>query len=477
MLFMTHSYFFAKPQSHFDKTESQVTFDGGKELGRSIKKIQKVLKPDTSLSRQSYWYKINFQEKKIDIIDGKQRVAGNIKPLCKERLNRIIVLSGELFRLGDRHQAKYRICVEEKEQFPISKEIPNTQVFLDYFNEKISPTYNKVDDNIYYYEHNPVIEGMARGFLRKFLYYDHDFHQDNALVGENNYFYVLDHDRCFANVTRDLHSSNCYGFTTGTQKTISVAREYNNEFHVYDFYNLPIIQYRKMGNWFYDKHDMISWGYLRVISKKTKFLNEKYYSTIHFMVTQEFQKFMVNYHIEHAEDKKNILDDLENIFKKMPVILKKVSEFLDYLRANRMAAMQAVLFEFNDFFLGNRHYLPVRDKKNNESKAQWLVRIQPDIIERANQVIEIYSRFLEQLGERRLDPLERTYLKDFVKAVCVNSPQELGFVKEFYKQQDMLSFAALVDQYLLAANPAAANHSATTAVAASDTHAMVQFKK
>jgi hypothetical protein len=438
---LTHSYFAVKSKDKFDSAQEAAVED--KVLNRKVSKIKKKLKPHAKPSRNVSWFKMELQA------GGDQK---DIQEFCGERICRIIVLSGELFRLGDRHQTKYRIYADEKNQFPISKEIPNAEKFFEYFEKNIFPTWNKVNRHFNY---NPIFEGMGRSFLRKFFYYDHDFHTDNALMGKDNYFYAIDHDWCFVNVTGNMHVTSGFKTTFTDEKGINqvrhIPREYNDIFHVEDYDNLPLIQHRNMGAWFCDaKNAEAFYYYAKAFYNSSQFLNEKHFSTIFFLVTQDFQKYLVNYHIEHNEDKKNLLLELEKVFTKMPEILKQSSAFLDYLRENRMAAMQAVLFELYDFFIENRHYLPQRNKEKHETVKDWMARTQlaSFILDKVNEVINRYSDVLVQLGERQLDVIERSYLTEFARDTCKLSLSKLDIVKNFYEKQEMTFFAKAAKSYM-----------------------------
>jgi hypothetical protein len=438
-IMITHqSYAFIKSKLDFEKNEKDVELNDGNHLHK-LTKIKKILKPNASSDRETPWFK---------------NQADQIREEYKSRLNRIVVLSGELFRLSDRHLPKYRIYSNGKEEMPISKEVVKAQNFYSYFEKYIYPYWspNHAEKKIRY-THNPVFDGMGRSFLRKYLYYDHDFHQDNALIDDKKYFHVIDHDWCFAKTTKKMHQHNTVSSVDEKGERERKVRVFKHDLSLRDYDNLPDIRDSNMGTWVWSDRDNAYYAYMDVVSKDVKFLSEKHFSALSCLVTQHLQQSLVAYHLENEEDKKNITVYLTSIFHKLPIILKQSAAFMKYICDNRIQAMQAVMFELNDFLLQNRHYLPSRDKDQKESKVEWRKRVFPQIMASMKQLISTYSHVLTQLNERPLDPIEKTYLEHFAVDICQDKPEALAHVKLFYSEQGMQRFAGLVDQYLPSPTP------------------------
>jgi hypothetical protein len=425
------SYLFKKLNTHFKPEEHKLTLVDTA-THHSATKIQKIHKAGSSPQRDDFWCKINNTSQI------------QLSPIDRSRLNQIIILSGELFRFSDGHLPKYRMWVEEKNEenaYPVSKFIPDSEDFFEYFKENIFPHQILVNRK-WAYQHNPRLEGMARGIFGKYFYLDNDFHEGNALVDKKKYFHAIDHDWCFIPVTWDLHGKHVYG-------EADAPRTYNKLMTLKDYDNLPLFKDYQGSNCLWTNKGFIP--YLNVIAKDPDFINEKHFAALKTLATQDFQKYLVAYHIEDGEDAKGVGDILTERFNNFSKVLPQSASFMTYLRLNRITALQAIIFEVNDFFNHNRHYLLPRNKQNNETYPQWQVRIQPEKLNILKTVIEMYSQLLFQFGEHSLDEVETTDLLSFSMAIARNKVDELQSVKSFYLKSNMYSFADQVETYLQAA--------------------------
>lgn len=403
-------YPFNKSTSQFESNEQELKLHS---QYHTAVKITKKVKSNTSQNYSIPWIKIS-----------KSIASKEYQP----RLNRLIVLTGELFRLLDRHLPKYRLYSDNKTEFVISKEVLNSKEFYDFFNNKIGP-YQAI------FKAAPVLEGMGRGFFAKYFYLDNDFHSSNALVDKNNYFFAIDHDWAWVPISWSFHRNHRYTFDSQ-----SFLRRYNTEMTVKDYDNLPLYSDYLPGinEWCDDNY---YYAYMKLVIKDKLFLNEKHFAALKILLTHKIQLQLIDYHIVNSTDKDAISTLLKSRHDNMIKILGKSSYFKKYISQNRIDIMYAVLFELYDFFKENRHYIP-RDKLK-ESKDEYMKRIQPKVQQYAEKMIDLYSSLLSQWDEKSLSQQEIKDLKTFFNNIMQNDQAALKKVGQFYIGQGMKHFLCL----------------------------------
>jgi len=393
------SYPFHKRYPHFQLDE--IPYSLNDEANHHVvMQIKKSPKSQSSNARhENVWFKISNR---------------TILPAYQSRLNRISVLAGELFRFLDGNLPKYRIYTDKNnEEFLIVKVVPRAATFYD--------------DCEVFWRHGILnsmdsMEGMGRSFFGKFFYIDSDFHDENALVDQEKYFYGIDPDRCFHPVTRQMHVNRC--------------GEIDDAFSTSNYDCLPIVV-GNLGNWPWNLPYKWVAPYMKQVAKKPTFCNEKHLSALKILITQDYQKSLVEYHIEHAEDKKAILELLERKFNDAARALAASQAFVIYVRENRVAVLQVIVFESWYFFQENKHYVSASPE---EAKKEWEAH--------ASQLIESCSLLWPKLAGVELCVDEKIKLKQF--SFEINSLERKSFtaVKDFYLSQGMRRFAGLVDRVM-----------------------------
>lgn len=383
---------FTKPQNHFEPA-TEIKSLASK--NHEVQKVKKKFKAGSSDNRNnSFWYVIRTK---------------SVKSSYKDRLNHIIVAVGELFRLLDGTLPKYRIMELENETLPISKEIENATLYRNISNTE-------------------YMEGMGRNLMGEIFYYQHDLHEGNCFVDENDYFKVIDHDRCFAPITllmQDLWPE------TIDQDVVQQNIERRMPLTLEDYENFPRIttdDYKGLSEgsnytpnkWPIDDSDAYE------IAENEAFLNEKHFASIKLLVTKPLQNLILNHQIKHAEDAKRLIELLEKRISQLTMICKESEVLHEYLQTHRTNILQTLIYEINEFVKTNKHY------KN----------IIPDDV--LDNVIDSFNNVLTQIEEKPLSTDEIEAAKTFTKNI--DSATNKRQVKEFYLQQKMYRYANLFDE-------------------------------
>lgn len=366
------TYAFKKSLHHFEKIE---------QTSNEFTKLKKKPKPGSSPERaNNQWYEITNE-----LTQEKHRT----------KVNQVIVATGELIRLLDPYQTKYRIYQDDKQEFPISQGIKGRQFYQRLYER---------NGTIYY-------EGMGRGFVAKLFVMDPDLHYKNILIDGDYYFHIIDHDRCFPAVTMPLHIKSDEKFSISQSQA--------------DYDSLPHLrgEFGKRAPFELNSSEYVSSNIARELSTHPDLLNEKHFATLKIVLTEHLQSMVLNHH----DDKSDTMREVKIIhaaqIQQFMKFAKNSPAFRDYVKKHRIEALYAILHEVNHFLRTNKHYIQAFGKS-----------VEQLLQEESAAILEKYSRMLQELGEEPLSRMEQADTQNFVNGIELR--EAIKTVKMFYLQQN-----------------------------------------
>jgi hypothetical protein len=296
-------------------------------------------------------------------------------------------------------------------------------------------------------------EGLGRVVFCKYLYQDNDFNLYNGLVDINQYFVGIDVEKCFWQVIEKYHNppnqkstDAKYVFNNNTPFTVKYAfttsgkpiflipdktRDFIGELHKDDYETLPNLKYLYPTNWFFLAADLKH--FTQSLSTDTRFLNEKHFSTLKSLVTKNIKPFLIELHIDDEKDKQDAFDFVAMQLLKLTDICKQSSAFRNYLQCHRLAAMQVIIYEINQFFRTNKAY-QIPDKKSQLAVQQYFY----------SHVIQHFKNLLATLNFPITIDEENALLK-YAKQVHTHSAEITHVAHRFYQSQGLDYHASLVE--------------------------------
>lgn len=412
-----NSYPFDKPSSHFNEEALPVALPDGA-VSHSVTKITKKLKEGSSPERNSaHWYLI------------KSMTIGSVqedKSLVKSFVTRSCVFLGDLYRLFEIYPdaPKYRSL--DKTEL-LSKEVKDSIPFHDYYEKNIYNTI-RFHGNTGDYDGHDFIQGLGRSVFFKFFTLNADEHFDNELVKKDpdtGKYYALGIDQDFglSPLTGPLH--------VGT-KTLTFRKAFLT---TQGYEQLPFLDEKEYGeskiNWAWNLKDAAAViPYTKALAQSEQFLNEKHFSAFKALITSCYQQLLIGRHFEHHSIITQLFHQLR---QELLTILKKSSSFKLWLEQNCQEAIQAVLFEANEFLKMNKHYLP---KNSKVQELQWnflLKNIREDTL-----------AALKHLGKELTLGRFNQLFTEHAAAIRANSSSEIADIASFYARQLMTVYAARI---------------------------------
>lgn len=387
---LTNNYPFNKLPNHFKNEEKHFNCpDRASHHGVTI-----INKKDKHESSDEYtttdWYKIN---------------SSIVVPTCANRLYRVIILAGEIFRLVDINDSpKYRVFSEEKLPMLLSKGITNPVEYFTYLIEN---------------GHNLIYEGMGRQFFIKYFLVENDNHNGNWYISvsnkqQNHYFYAIDHGQCFAPWVLQFYTC----LIPPPSATHLTARDYDS---------FPITQdYIPKTNivWYNGLIDF------RKIFANQLFINEKHFTALKLLITDKMQQTFVDIHITDENDKTFLKEWLFNRASELNDACKESEAFKQYLHTYRMTLLCVMINEVNEFFNANRHYEHLN-------------------INRTDTLMHVIKRFREILNDMKEDALNKTeidFLNQYLNMIRSGNIDAIKVAQKFYTEQHMSSYVALTQK-------------------------------
>lgn len=376
-------YAFYKPANHFQIVEEK--------KDRYIK-VKKKLKPGASEERNSaIWYKIKTK---------------SIKEECRHEVNQINVATGELLRVLDVNQTKYRIWQEEKEEFPVSKEINGSESYQE----------RSEREKLYYFE------GMGRGLTSKLFVLDGDVSPENIVIDDQGYCYVIDNDRAFTAITLPMH----------IDQPADCAFSQSQE----DYDTLPVSLgsfHKQKLQWDLNHDEKKSKNIAKTLSTYSRFLNEKHFQTFKILLTGHLQSAVLHQH----ENKSATMQKVISLNASQRVLFTQFAKGSEkckkYIQTHRQTAICVILFEINRFFKLNKHYVEAFGKP-----------VKALFEEESAFILKDCDSLLKELGEPSLSDKELAECNHFIANVDANVSYQ--FVKRFYLEQGWILQALFLDK-------------------------------
>lgn len=363
---------FEKERDHFIAEEKMAELPYHDDT-HAVTKLQKKHRRSVSPTRNdTHWYKISNR---------------TIKPESKNWLYEMCVFSGELSRFDvGSLQPKYRIVKDSAgDSALISKELKDAEEFMTFLEKLEKPGHGLVFDKSH------LLEGTGRVVVSEWFKQQDDLHFGNLYKVEKNGYAVLvsiDPDRSFWALTSQAHDIS--------STTVPVAKElgYNLDGHdgkalfldftlvqgmaqheigsvsYKDYDSLPEVKYLLSTRWQFNQKCMLE--YSRALARDELFNNEKHLTLLKLMTSTSIRGFILRYHFPDRSSviHKFISELLINDFHQIINIYNHSEAFKNYVNKNHMGALCAILYESNQFFKDNKHYLP---RDNAEWLAQWEV--------------------------------------------------------------------------------------------------------
>lgn len=262
-------------------------------------------------------------------------------------------------------------------------------------------------------------EGMGRVVLNKYIYQDNDFNLYNALIDKNNYFIAIDADKAFWSVTEKYHlfrdikiqryNNTPYIVTDFKTPDGRLAyqipgkkRSYIGEMHAEDYDTLPLIKHYHPTDWFFLNPEIKK--YSTELSQDQRFLNEKYFSTVKAIVTENIKHLLIDIHIAIKQDRKITHQFIKTQLQKLTKIAKQNDAFKKYLQQNKYNLMPAIIHETKNF-LNDKNY-----KISYFELHQSIIKtICDDIVLQYNKLLETFGHSQIQFHEVSLPDLKQFY--------------------------------------------------------------------
>jgi len=414
---------FIKPRSHFG-SEQALAIPGGE--GKASHHV-------ATLCNKKYKSSSSQQRNVANWVNIKNNY---LIPETKENIYKIIVAAGEIyqFEIGDT-QPKYRIMNNDKQLTLLSKEIKQGREFYDYYAEDIYPHLHYS-----YLQSSDFSEGMGRVALTRYIYLADDFHFGNAYIDGNNNFVGIDFDSSFWPVTQKYHhSSSPYkqvGYIPSSHYTTtpsphnpnflkvdSQLADYMGIMHVEDYDNFPILKYHLPTNWEFMNPAVTT--YAARLAKDERFLNEKHLTALKALITPLVKELLIHIHCKD-EDKKPMMDMVNERLTGLADILKESAVFLEYFKKHRSSFVYIIFYEMNHFLKTNKHY---HLKNPSEQNALWKLLTENTIQEFKKLLTKFSCVELSNAGEIELNQ-QAIKVRDNV----IDSHNHAGF---FYHNQKM----------------------------------------
>lgn len=414
------AYAFIKKDVHFSNGV-EVKVDDGYEYHRlfQCKKIPKESKPN-SHRNQKEWLMNHNTCTNPDKVD---------------RQNATIVLMGEIYRFEiGVTQPKYRIVKNNDRSFPITEIVEGYQSFFDYACQNLTKTT---------YANNQYLHGLGRVSFNKWLYLENDYQFKNMCLNKDNYFVGIDHDRSLAPLVLKFKTAyetdhlKKYLFRNYDSSVKHLSREKKDkltwlikdknmtdmgDIHLDDYQYFPLITHYLATNWQFEAAQ----NYSKFLCAHPTFLNEKHFSALKSTVTQFIKRELIQLHIAHEQDQKEITELVTNRMAEMQNILTKSTDFIRYFIENGMDALHLILYEVQQFLMENKHY---RYTEPDHQNTQWK-KITENIIQEYNALHQLITGF-------ELEEHQKETLLTAAEGIAKQDKQVLERVNTAYSKQGM----------------------------------------
>lgn len=360
-----------------------------------------------------------------------------LKPHNHPNLQNFVIAINEIFRyeIGST-QPEYRFS----ETRLLSKRV--------YQSDDVDP--HQIRTLYYYWKEfitNPHLywEGMGRVIFSKYIYQENDFNLYSAIIDKNNYFIGLDTEASLWPITEKYHfrpnnkfsdakilinnnsSYPTYKTSTPNGKTFYVIsgkkRNFIGELHHEDYENLPRLNHLHPSNWFLLSPELKM--YAKSLSRNKRFVSEKYFSTLKFLITDCMKQLLIDLHLPDENDRRDARDLISTQIQKLTTICKHSTAFMSYLQKNYLPAIQVILYETKLFLQHNKAYV----LKDKELQLQIHDYIYKCIIQQAETVIQTLNH--------PLTADELSVLTDFSNKLLGDSMETSRLAHEFYQSQGM----------------------------------------
>ncbi len=379
------------------------------------------------------------------------------------------ILMGEIYRfeLGN-EMPKYRMVETSYECYKlITKKITDLieTDFQEYYIKHIEPkikytlgkqTVDGLEKAVWEgepYQGEEIFEGMGGGLVMKYLYPDDDFHFGNGLVinkDGHKIFIPIDHDRSLWPFLAKFQSDIAkHDRPVEADKILEYASTHPDAELIYDskdcivreskikgiknkdmgmqneedYATLPLIKHRfpKLWTWMY----ALTKPYSEAVSKNKMVQNEISFFRLKSCLTSYLKTYLVEYHFGRYEDFAEIKNELhtkiQTELSNAKALCEKSPIIHEYLSTHRIAILQTMLYEVNQAFNDNKHYIP-------SNKTTW-----EDIWSKMADLT--ITNFNNMLIAKKLAPLstsEIEKLKFFAKNCETGAPEAIKDVIQFY---------------------------------------------
>ena len=391
------NYLFNKPATQF--ITKQVFEAPDKKDARQVIIVNKKEKKNSSNGYATAdWYNINSKY---------------VPKRNAHRIYRAIILAGEIFGLIDINDSvKYRVCAEEVSPTLLSKGVKNPIEYFSFI-------------GLYRTTNARILEGMGRQYLIKIFLAENDNKFDNCCVNrETNYFYAIDHGQCFWPLTMNFYQRISFSYFS----SLLTTKDYDN------FPNLKSYLSKNMIGCEFEEIYPRKY-FLTAVSKNKLFLNEKHFTALKLLITDQLQQRLAAIHIRDSVDNLFLKNFLDNRSSELNKVCQKSKAFKNYLRENKKDLLHVLLFEVNEFFNKNRHY-----EQLGVNRVESLLYL-----------VERYDVILQDMKIRKLvrSNLDKIELNSYLKMIIAGNPDVIHKVKTFYASQKMTSFVNLAERKLL----------------------------